>query len=658
MLSEEVRSLLSALPYAALLVDREGVFRWANPQVRNLLGYGPEDLIGQTVEALIPQHLRGMHIRLRESICGRDLSFYNAERPRRTSLRAREGNLVPVEIDFIPWPDPEKGFVLMLARRAATIFLEPETMGRQRFQAHALTLAETIFGLKSKREILNALVEGLRRTFNAASVTIWKVNEEGKALILQAAAPDALKIRPGHILTCDAPGEPLVRISKRGHGEVLHHVTAETNVLGRELGLRSAILVPLEDDGGQRLVAVIGDTNDPEKFSDLDLMGAHLLVHFATSSLQRAGLLEETQRRLERLQTLREIDLAITSNLDPHFTIKVLLEETMDRLGADAATVLLLEPESMTFRVAGARGFRGAVMGLRFPLYRSFARHVARERRPLFLEIHSLPPEASSSLIEIAHREGFRALHIAPMISKQRLLGVLEVFHRVLPRPPEEWTDFLEALASQAAIAVENANVFGELQRTNLELQIAYEATLRSWGHLLELRDRETKGHTERVAELTVKLARELGVQGEELRYMRWGALLHDIGKLGIPDSIMFKPDKLTQEEWAVMRRHPVYAYETLSQIEFLRPALAIPYSHHERWDGTGYPQGLRGEEIPLAARIFAVVDAWDAMTSDRPYRGSLPRDKALQEILDGAGTQFDPKVVRAFMALVERGEI
>lgn len=139
---------------------------------------------------------------------------------------------------------------------------------------------------------------------------------------------------------------------------------------------------------------------------------------------------------------------------------------------------------------------------------------------------------------------------------------------------------------------------------------------------------------------------------------MRWGALLHDIGKLGIPDSIMFKPDKLTPEEWAVMRRHPVYAYETLLQIEFLRPALAIPYSHHERWDGTGYPQGLKGEEIPLAARIFAVVDAWDAMRSERPYRGSLPRDKALKEIVNGAGTQFDPRVVRAFMALVERGEI
>lgn len=642
-----------------LLVDREGVIRWANARSRDLLGYGPEELVGQAAEVLIPPHLRGAHARLRESACGRGPSPRHAERPRRTSLCARDGELVPVEVDFVPWPPPEGESLLLLARRAATIFLEPESMGRQRFQAHALTLAETLSGLARRKEILNALVEGLRRAFAAASVTIWEADEAGDALVLRAAAGiEDPGVRPGYALARDDLREPLVRVAERGRGEVLHHIATGSGILGRALGLRSAILVPVGGEGGPRLVAAIGDKDDPERFSELDQMGAHLLVHLAAASLQRAELLEQTQRRLERLQTLREIDLAITSNLDPHFTIKVLLEETLDRLGADAAAVLLLEPESMTLRVAGARGFGAAVAGLRIPLGRSFARRVARERRPLFLEIPSLPPEVSSPLIDAAREEGFRALHIAPMISKQRLLGVLEVFHRAPPRPPEEWTDFLEALASQAAIAVENANLLSELQRTNFELRIAYEATLRSWGQLLELRDRETRGHTERVVELTVKLARELGVRGEELMYLRWGALLHDIGKLGIPDSIMFKPGELTEEEWEVMRRHPVYAYEVLSEIEFLRPALQIPYCHHERWDGTGYPRGLSGEEIPLAARIFAVVDAWDAMMSERPYRGPLLREEAIRELERGAGTQFDPEVVKAFLALVDRGEV
>ncbi|NOX44558.1 MAG: GAF domain-containing protein [Caldiserica bacterium] len=659
MPSEEVLSLLSALPCTALLVDREGVIRWANARSRELLGYDPGELVGQAAEALIPPHLRGAHARLREAGCDRGPAPRHAERPHRTTLCARNGELVPVEIDFVPWPTPGGEFLLLLARRAATIFLELESIGRQRFQAHALTLAETLSGLARREEILDALAEGLRKAFDAESVTVWEADEEGEALVLRAAAwSGAPGIRPGYALPRDDPREPLARAAERGRGEVLRHIAAGVGVLGGALGLRSAILVPVGGEGGPRWVAAIGDGNDPERFTELDLMGAHLLVHLAAASLQRAELLEQTQRRLERLQTLREIDLAITSNLDPHFTIKVLLEETLDRLGADAAAVLLLEPESMTLRVAGARGFGAAVVGLRIPLNRSFARRVTRERRPLFLEIPSLPPEIPSPLIEAARGEGFRALHIAPMISKQRLLGVLEVFHREPPRPPEEWTDFMEALASQAAIAVENANLLSELQRTNFELRIAYEATLRSWGQLLELRDRETKGHTERVVELTVKLARELGVRGEELMYMRWGALLHDIGKLGIPDSIMLKPGALTGEEWEVMRKHPVYAYEVLSEIEFLRPALHIPYCHHERWDGTGYPRGLRGEEIPLAARIFAVVDAWDAMRSGRPYRGPLSREAAIGELERGAGTQFDPRVVKAFLALVDRGEV
>ncbi len=523
MPSKEVLSLLSAFPYAVLLVDPEGVIRWANTRARDLLGYGPEELVGQAVEVLIPPYLRRTHAQLRESACGRGPSAFHVKRSRRTSLCARDGGLVPVEIDLVPWSSPEGKSLLLLARRAATIFLEPESMGRQRFQTHALTLAETLSGLARREEILDALIEGLRRMF-AASVTIWEVDEARDALVLRAVAGiDDPGVRPGYALTRDDPWEPLVRVAERGNGEVLHHISAEMGVLGRMLGLRSAILITVESESGPQLVAAIGDRDDPERFSELDQMGAHLLVHLAVASLQRAELLEQTQRRLERLQALREIDLAITSNLDPHFTIKVLLEEALNRLGADAAAVLLLESESMTFRVAGARGFGAVVEGLHIPLDRSFARRVAQERRPLFLEIPSLPYEISSSLIDAARKEGFHALYIAPMVSKQRLLGVLEVFHRTAHAPPEEWTDFLEALASQAAIAVENASLLSELQRTNFELKIAYEATLRSWGQLLELRDRETKGHTERVAELTVRLARELGIWGEELTYIRWG---------------------------------------------------------------------------------------------------------------------------------------
>lgn len=192
-----------------------------------------------------------------------------------------------------------------------------------------------------------------------------------------------------------------------------------------------------------------------------------------------------------------------------------------------------------------------------------------------------------------------------------------------------------------------------QLVRANLELEHAYQSTLYGWGKALELRDYETKGHTHRVTEKTVDLALHMGVHLEEIVHLRHGAMLHDIGKMAIADDILQKPGPLTSEEWTQMRLHPVYAYELLLPIEYLRPAIDIPYCHHERWDGCGYPRGLRQEEIPLAARIFSVVDVWDALCSDRPYRKAWPEERAIEYICDNAGIQFDPQVVTRFLETI-----
>jgi HAMP domain-containing protein len=196
------------------------------------------------------------------------------------------------------------------------------------------------------------------------------------------------------------------------------------------------------------------------------------------------------------------------------------------------------------------------------------------------------------------------------------------------------------------------------LQERDAELTLAYDTTLEGWARALELRDLETEGHTQRVTELAIRLARAMGVPEAELVHVRRGALLHDIGKMGIPDSILLKPGKLTDEEWQVMRRHPAYVFEMLLPIRYLRPALDIPYCHHEKWDGSGYPRGLKGEEIPLAARIFAVVDVWDALRSDRPYREAWSDEKALKYIREQAGKHFDPRVVEAFLQMLAEAEI
>jgi putative nucleotidyltransferase with HDIG domain len=199
---------------------------------------------------------------------------------------------------------------------------------------------------------------------------------------------------------------------------------------------------------------------------------------------------------------------------------------------------------------------------------------------------------------------------------------------------------------------MEEARFFDIVEQANVDLTQAYDTTLEGWSRAMDLRDKETEGHTQRVTDLTARLARELGVRDADLVHMRRGALLHDIGKMGVPDGILLKPGPLTDAEWAVMQKHPVHAYELLLPIAYLRPALDIPYCHHEKWDGTGYPRGLKGEGIPLAARIFTVVDVWDALTSDRPYRPAWTRDLALDYIRQEAGKSFDPKVVEVFIRL------
>jgi putative nucleotidyltransferase with HDIG domain len=232
------------------------------------------------------------------------------------------------------------------------------------------------------------------------------------------------------------------------------------------------------------------------------------------------------------------------------------------------------------------------------------------------------------------------------------VLGVLELFHRSRLEPLPEWMEFLAALAGQAAIALDNAALFNHLQQSNADLQLAYDATIEGWSRALDLRDRETEGHSQRVTRLTEQLAAIMGMPDKALVHVRRGALLHDIGKMGVADQILFKPGPLTDDEWVSMRRHPTLAHEMLAPIHYLRPALDIPYCHHEKWDGSGYPRGLKGESIPLAARIFAVVDVWDALRSDRPYRRAWPHDRVRAYLREQSGQHFDLAVVEAFLEM------
>jgi response regulator RpfG family c-di-GMP phosphodiesterase len=209
------------------------------------------------------------------------------------------------------------------------------------------------------------------------------------------------------------------------------------------------------------------------------------------------------------------------------------------------------------------------------------------------------------------------------------------------------------AVLQKKQVEVDRDRLFIDLEHSHQELANAYEATLEGWSRALDLRDRETEGHTRRVTETTLELACRMGFSAEDLLNVRRGALLHDIGKLGVPDYVLLKPGPLNPEEWEIMRRHPTYAYEMLYPITYLRPAIDIPYCHHERWDGTGYPRGLVGEEIPLPARIFAIVDVWDALRSDRPYRKAWSQDRVIAYIQSIIGKYFDPGIAGLFLEIV-----
>ena len=250
--------------------------------------------------------------------------------------------------------------------------------------------------------------------------------------------------------------------------------------------------------------------------------------------------------------------------------------------------------------------------------------------------------------------ERFVSYYAIPLLSKGRVKGILELFSRRTVHLDHHWISFLEALAAEAAVAIDNAELIQQLHVSNDELTLAYDATIQGWSRTLELRDHETKGHSDRVVELTLQLAREMDIPEAEMLHIRRGAMLHDIGKTGIPDSILLKTGPLNGEETGVMQLHPEYAMKLLSGIPFLQPALDIPYCHHEKWNGRGYPQGLKGEDIPLSARIFSVVDVFDALSYERPYRGAWSRKKVLEYIKEQSGEHFDPKVVKTFLNMIQ----
>ncbi|MCD4748512.1 MAG: PAS domain S-box protein [Thermoanaerobaculales bacterium] len=328
--------------------------------------------------------------------------------------------------------------------------------------------------------------------------------------------------------------------------------------------------------------------------------------------------------------------------------VTLLLEQVIQVLDADGVALAIRDPANGDSVFETALGLWENVVGGRIPAGEGLTGWVMASGKP-YLN-NNVSEDDRLAFVDVLSTT--RAVAGAPLIAVDETIGVLWMGRRT-EIGEDDWL-LLTAIAEMTASALRRIGLHEEVERSHLELTEAYDSTLEGWARALELRDSDTEGHTRRVVELTQRLGMLLGMSGGELVHLRRGALLHDIGKMAIPDEILRKPGTLDDHEWEIMRRHPVYAHEMLSQISYLRPALDIPYCHHERWDGTGYPRGCAGEEIPLAARIFAVVDVWDALRSDRPYRPAWSEEETVAYLRTESGSHFDPKIVKVLLEIVD----
>jgi|GEM_PF-273805 len=542
------------------------------------------------------------------------------------------------------------------AHQAATSLENTRLYTETRKRLEELEMVNRVsFALRTAKdawEMLPILLGEIKSSVDTDTAAIWVYDPETDELIPQAISGWLGNLPKSKF----KPNEGIIgRVFSSG----LPHLSSELNkdpisapenklFLGSEW---SGFAIPIRtslDTIGVIMIAC----KSPRKIENHQTRLITTIADIAGNAIYRSNLFQKSEEQIRRLTALREMDTAITSSLDLHITLAILTEYLTTKMNVSAARILVYNPNSQMLDNYTSNGFNNPAFSKQsIGIGSELASQTLLSRKDLL--VGNLE-ENEFSFPDHFIREGFHSYYAVPLYSKGAARGIIETFFRYNFNPTADWRDFLRTLAGQATIAIDNAQLFENLQQSNQELSLAYDTTLEGWGKALELRDKETRGHTNRVANMTLELARQMGIPESEIIHIRRGTLLHDIGKMGVPDNILRKPGPLTKEETKEMRKHPQYAYDLLYPIAYLRPTLDIAYCHHEWWDGSGYPRKLKGDEIPLPARIFAIVDVWDALLSDRPYRKAWKKAEVIKYINELSGKQFDPQVVHAFMKLIE----
>ena len=654
-------SALNAAANAIVITDRDGTIEWVNPAFTALTGYSAGEALGRKPGELVKsgQHEASFYRQMWETILAGEV--WHGE----MINRRKDGQFYTEEQTITPLRGPDGKITQFIAikqdvteRKLAEEAIKRKSQIQERISAFGRALSATL----DIDALYRTAESHLKEMVDCPNVGITLVDSKEEALKAAYISSDGVLLDPQRF-------PPLKYKEQASPGPRSRAILEKTPVIvsdvemkrkkgggllvGSEQEPQSAIYLPMvvEDQ-------VIGllelQSYREQAYMPEDTEWLSVAAHQLGLTIQNARLFNWARQRLEELTAVHAIDSAVTGHLGQQQTFEILVDQALTRLGVDAAAILLLDPDTQELYYAFGRGFRtDAIQQTRLRLGEGLAGQAALEKR-LIQSVDLEHEEGEFIRSESWLVEGFVAYSGSPLLVEGVIIGVLEVFQRSHLAPDEDWQRFLQILAGQAAIAIDSARLFESLRIANAEILKAYEAAIEGWSQAMDLRDEETEGHTKRVTEMTMALARALGLAERDLIHIRRGALLHDIGKLGVPDYILLKAGPLTDGEWALMKQHPLYAFRMLEQNEFLLPALDIPFCHHEKWDGSGYPRGLAGEEIPLAARIFAVVDVWDALTSHRPYRRAWSHQEAIDYIRNQSGLHFDPDIAAAFMRFLE----
>jgi HD-GYP domain-containing protein (c-di-GMP phosphodiesterase class II) len=500
--------------------------------------------------------------------------------------------------------------------------------------------------------VLDRIAMHARNLLHAVTSAVYLAEPSSTLLkAIAAIGPDAEEIKQDTLQL----GEGILgNIALQREGEIVNDSYNDPRgitIKGTENSVTEHLMgVPILSRDHLSGLIVVWREGEENEFNAEDLDFLTSLAQQVAIAIENARLFEDTRLRLTELEILQRIASALRMAQTPDQAFPIILDQLISLLHFGSACIELVEPESGEIVTVAAEGAWRASNGLRTKANEGVSGYVISTGKAyLTTDVFSDGLVVRPELLG-----GYNVVGCVPIIALHHPIGTLWVGRKGSSSITIEEMNLLIALGEMVGNTVQRMKLYTQTVVQAEEITEAYDKTLEGWAKALELRDKETEGHSRRVSELTQQLALKVGIPAPQMPHIHRGVLLHDIGKMGVPDQVLKKAGPLDYDEWFEMKKHPQYAYDLLSPISYLQPALDIPYCHHERWDGRGYPRGLKGEQIPLAARIFAVVDIYDALSHDRPYRDAWPIRKVLKYLHEQAGKHLDPKIVEIFLQIVE----